>query len=350
MRWRGWKSAMGLGTVGHPSVASLPTRDTRPPTGTAVADTDGVEATVRDARREDALAQALFVTFLWSTSWVLIKVGLRGLDLAPLTFAGLRYTLAALVLLPFALGGLRRARPDRRAWRRVAVLGLVFYSVTQGAQFVALDLLPAAAVSLVLTASPAAVIAIGALRGMERPLPLQIAGIFVLLVGASLYFLPLTLGQATAGGLIVAIVGMLATATSALLGRSMARDPTERIGGIVPLTALSMGLGGLVLLGAGVATTGVPRVDGSAWTLIAWLAVVNTAFAFALWNHTLRTLTAIESNVLNNTMLAQIALLAWVVLGEALSGRQLLGIALAICGVAVVQLAPSILRRVGATG
>ena len=76
-----------------------------------------------------------------------------------------------------------------------------------------------------------------------------------------------------------------------------------------------------------------------------WLAVVNTAFAFTLWNHTLRTLTAIESNVMNNTMLIQIALLAWIFLGESLNGRQLLGIALAVVGIAIVQLAPLILRR-----
>jgi drug/metabolite transporter (DMT)-like permease len=42
------------------------------------------------------------VTFLWSTSWVLIKIGLRG-DLPPITFAGLRYGLATLCLAPFVL-------------------------------------------------------------------------------------------------------------------------------------------------------------------------------------------------------------------------------------------------------
>ena len=46
-----------------------------------------------------AVFQALFVTFLWSTSWVLIKIGLE--DIPALTFAGLRYGLASLCLLPF---------------------------------------------------------------------------------------------------------------------------------------------------------------------------------------------------------------------------------------------------------
>jgi drug/metabolite transporter (DMT)-like permease len=302
----------------------------------------------RDDQREAALAQALFVTFLWSTSWVLIKIGLHGLALAPLTFAGLRYTIAALLLLPFAYRGLRRARPDRRAWAGVAILGLLFYAVTQGAQFIALDLLPAAAVSLVLTMSPVAILVLLAIRGDERATPLQLVGIFVLVVGALLYFLPLSLGTGAALGLVVAALGMLANAGSSVLGRTIARGATERLGGILPMTALSMLLGGVVMLGAGLATSGVPALDSSAWTIVLWLAVVNTAFAFTLWNHTLRTLSAIESNVMNNTMLVQIALLAWIFLGESLNGRQLLGIALAAAGAAMVQLAPLILRRTSA--
>ncbi|HKZ55913.1 MAG TPA: DMT family transporter [Anaerolineales bacterium] len=47
-----------------------------------------------------AVFQALFVTFLWSTSWVLIKWGLD--EIPPLIFAGLRYGLGFLCLLPFA--------------------------------------------------------------------------------------------------------------------------------------------------------------------------------------------------------------------------------------------------------
>ena len=62
--------------------------------------------------RTRALLQALFVTFLWSTSWVLIKRSLA--ELPPLLFAGLRYTLAAVVLLP----GVVRHRSEVRALTR----------------------------------------------------------------------------------------------------------------------------------------------------------------------------------------------------------------------------------------
>jgi drug/metabolite transporter (DMT)-like permease len=37
-----------------------------------------------------AALQALLVTFLWSTSWILAKIGLDDLGLEPISFAGLR--------------------------------------------------------------------------------------------------------------------------------------------------------------------------------------------------------------------------------------------------------------------
>lgn len=48
---------------------------------------------------------------------------------------------------------------------------------------------------------------------------------------------------------------------------------------------------------------------------------MNTAFAFTSWNATLRRLSAMESSVVNTTMLIQIAVLAWVFLGESLGAR-----------------------------
>ena len=86
-----------------------------------------------------AVLQALFVTFLWSTSWVLIKIGLE--DIPPLTFAGLRYGLAFLCLLPFFWrgGGAAEVRQlDRPGWLRLVALGVIYYAVTQGTQFVGL--------------------------------------------------------------------------------------------------------------------------------------------------------------------------------------------------------------------
>lgn len=298
--------------------------------------------------RPIALALALLVTLLWSTSWVLIKLGLEQLELPPLSFAGLRYVLAALVLLPLALPALRRLgawHGQRHLAGRVIVLGLLLYAVTQGAQFAALVHLPAVAIALILSTTPV-IVALASLRGGERPSRLQALGIGGLVGGAALYFGPFELGEAAVLGLAIAFVGLAANAVAALLGRTLARDSIDAVGGVLGLTAVSMAVGSVVLLSVGLAVEGMPPLNVEALLIIGWLALVNTALAFTLWNHTLRTLTAVESSVVNNMMLIQIAVLAWVFLGEALSAVEITGLALALVGILAVQLAPVVGRRV----
>jgi drug/metabolite transporter (DMT)-like permease len=280
----------------------------------------------------------LFVTFLWSTSWVLIKLGLKA-SLPALTFAGLRYSLAFACLLPLAIANPAHRRVlqslARPAWAQLALLGVVFYALTQGAQFVGLAFLPAATLTLLLNFSPILVAVFSRAAGQEAPSVVQWGGIILSALGALVYFLPFDIPSGQALGFIVAAVGLLANAGSSLLGRSVNLRT-----GLPPLvvTTVSMGIGGLLLLAAGLAVQGSGRLDWTQWLIIAWLAVVNTALAFTLWNNTLRTLTATESSILNNTMLPQIAILAWVFLGESLGLRQILGLVLVAVGTLIVQL------------
>lgn len=277
---------------------------------------------------------ALGVTFLWSTSWVLIKIGLR--DIPPLAFAGLRYGLATACLV--GIVGLRRARLprlSRRAWAELVGLGILFYALTQGAQFVALSLLPAATLNLILGLSPLTVALLGARLLGEKPTGGQWLGIAIALVGAGTYFYPLQFSPAQAAGLGVGAVGLMANVLSSILGRHV-----NRRSDLSPLvvTAISMAVGSILLLGIGIPTQGLPPLGAVHWAIVGWLAVVNTAAAFALWNYSLRSLPASESSAINNTMLIQIPILAWIALGEKLTGREIVGLALAGLGTVLVQL------------
>lgn len=285
-----------------------------------------------------AVLQALFVAFLWATSWVLIKIGLQGIP--ALTFAGLRYTLAFLVLLPYVRSKLRAV--PRHLWRRLVVLGLVMYTVTQGAQFLALSYLPAVTVSLLLSFSAVATMLLSALALGERPTRQQVAGVVLYLVGVVVYFYPAALPQGQMIGVIIALIGVASNAVASVMGRAVNRDS-----GLPPsvITAISMGIGALALLGSGVAAQGIPPLTLTHWLIILWLAAVNTAFAFTLWNHTLRTLSALESSLINNTMMIQIAVLAWLFLGETISLQQGIGLLLAGVGILIVQVRRGMLRR-----
>ena len=289
-----------------------------------------------DSPRSRAVLQALFVTFLWSTSWVFIKMGLQ--DIPALTFAGLRYLLAFLCLLPFAIRRselqLMRSLPTR-GWVQVILLGLALYALTQGAQFLSLAYLPAITTSLVLSLTATVVALAGIPLLGERLGGIQWLGVCFNLAGIATFFFPFSLRHAPLVGLAVAFLGLLANAFSSILGRHINRQTT-----LSPLavTVISMGIGAAVLMIVGLAFQGLPQLSLRSWLIILWLAAVNSAFAFTLWNRTLQTLSAAESSMINNTMLFQIAVLAWVFLGETMSPRQVLGMILAGIGTAAIQI------------
>lgn len=283
-----------------------------------------------------AIATALTVTVLWSSSWILIRWGLDDEALEPITFAALRYGLAAIVLAvwvaarPAVRGNLKEL--DRSSLLRIVTLGLVFYAITQGAQFLAIDNQPAATTSLVLSWTPLLVAVLGNRLLAEAASTRQLLGAGLVALGAWLYFSG-DLG-ATAAGMIAALVGLGSNVVAALMGREINRSQTL---GAVTVTVLSMGVGALALAVAGLVVEGVPSLTWRAGLIIVWLAVVNTALAFTLWNFSLRQLSALESAAINNTMLIQIALLAWLFLDESLGWSEGSGILLVSVGIVLAQ-------------
>lgn len=284
-----------------------------------------------------SIFQAMFVTFLWSTSFIIIKWCL--IEIPPITFAGLRYFLAFLCFLPFMffkrkyLFEIRNLKSHQ--WKKLVLLGLVFYTFTQGAQFLGLSFLPSVTVSLVLNFTPIIVAAMGIFLLKENPTSLQWAGVVLFLIGVLTYFLPISLLENEAIGLAIMLVGVLANAGSAIIGRNINRR--KDISPFV-VTFISMGIGAVILLTVGLASNGFPVISVKNWLFLIWLAVINTAFAFTLWNLTLRTLTAMESSIINGTMLIQIAVLAWFFLDEKITLQEGTGMLIAALGAVLVQM------------
>lgn len=286
-----------------------------------------------------AVATALFVTALWSSSWILVRFILDDRQLGPITFAGLRYALAGFVLLvwtvTFPAHRRQLRRLDGKQLAQLAFLGLVMYSLTQGAQFIAIAHQPAATSSLVLSLT-ALLVAFSATYSLgEQVRAQQFAGAALVVAGAALYFAG-NLG-ATVVGMAASVVGLLANVGSSLLGRALNRS---QVLSPAVITVVSMMVGGVLLLFSGLVVEGVPHLTPRAICVIAWLAVVNTAVAFTLWNSSLRHLPALESAAINNTMLIQIAGLAWLFLGEAPGAAGVAGVLVVSLGVFLTQQIP----------
>ncbi len=282
------------------------------------------------------ILQALLVTLLWSSSFVIIKLGLD--EIPPILFAGLRYFLAFVVLLVISLSKQKLEEVksfSRKDWINLISLGIVFYTLTQGAQFLGLSLLPSVTVSLMLNFTPIVVAVLAIFFLKEFPSVRQWFGSLLFLAGVLFYFLPLIEDHNPVLGIIIMSGGVLANAGAAILGRNINR--TAHISPLI-ITTISMGIGSIILFATGTISEGIPPISITNILLLIWLAVVNTAFAFTLWNVTLQKLTAIESSIINGTMLFQIAFLAWIFLGESITLKEGIGIIIAAFGAVLVQL------------
>jgi drug/metabolite transporter (DMT)-like permease len=283
-----------------------------------------------------AVIEALLVTVLWSSSWVIIKFGLK--DIPPLTFSGLRYSLASLILLGIIMSRREYRNAARRQglrwWRQIASYGIVFVAITQGTQFVALALLQAITVSLLLNLTPLIVLALGAIFLREVPSRTQVCLIVLAVVGAMLYFYPAGVPASEILGVAVVIVSLVANAVSSVMGRSINRN---RAAPALVVTGISMAFGAILLLAVGFITERTAVLSPLSVVYVVWLSVVNTAFAFTLWNNSMQTLRAVDMSIINCTMMPQIVILSIWFLGEMPSLLDWVGLAVLAISVTLMQ-------------
>ena len=280
--------------------------------------------------RSFAIAQAFFVTILWSSSWPIIKFGLEDEGLPPLTFAGLRYVVASFILVGVVLSVKRHRNTVRkmsiRWWLKLVIYGLIFYTITQGAQYFGLLRLDAITVSLLLSFTPMLVLIFAIFFIKEIPSIIQAILVLLAIGGAIMYFYPivsLSLTTYVIIGLVIVGVGVLANAFSSIMGRAI--NKSKELNPLV-ITAISMLIGSVILLIVGLFTEEFPIITGRAIFYILWLSLVNTAFAFTLWNHAMQRLRAVEISMINNTMTFQITILAVIFLNERPSAIQWIGL------------------------
>ncbi|WFO75697.1 DMT family transporter [Desulfurococcaceae archaeon MEX13E-LK6-19] len=287
-------------------------------------------------KRMYALAGALLVTFLWSTSYVFIKIGLR--ELNPIAFAAYRYTIASIILMIIVLTSYKGGKSlEIKQLPVFLVLGFTGYFVAQGLQFLGLYYLPAITVTFILNMTPIFVLVLSALFLKEKPTFLQFVGIMIVICGVILFFSSSLLALNEVLGVFLTVLSGLGWASYMIISRYYLRGNKIEV---LVLTSYSMSFGSLLLLGTAILGNSIMFPSVGSWFIILWLSIINTVLAFVLWNHALKVLRAYEQSILQNTMLIQITLLAYVFLGETLTLQKTLGIIVVFIGVLIVQLSP----------
>jgi drug/metabolite transporter (DMT)-like permease len=289
-----------------------------------------------ETRRLWPYVVAILVTLLWSSSFVFIKWGLS--DLPPLFFATLRYALAFVILLAAeaTIGRPTVSAPGRRGLSTavLVIAGLCGYTVAQGFQFVGLYYLPAVTTSFLLNFNPFFVLVLGTTFLGERVSRAQVVGLGVAIVGAWAFFSQNVSNGGNWFGVLIVLVSGIGWAVYMVVVRMLQRSGTIDS---LRLTTVTMGVGVLGMVALTVMSGQYAPLTSNNVLIVVWLATVNTALAFFMWNWTLREIPAYELTMIQDLMLVEIAVFALLFLGEIVTPLMGAGMALVIAGVAVVQ-------------
>lgn len=278
-----------------------------------------------------AIAEALLVNLIWSSSFIIVKIALS--DFGPLTIGGLRYFIGAIILLPFMLRE-KSAPISGKIWGRLLLLGISQYAIANVAIFWSLKYLPATTVSFLMGTITLSTLIVGIFLLKEIPSKMQTIGILVTLCGGALFFAKgLQAGEMI--GLIIFGVGVIGFTIFGILGRQLARQRTVST---LKLTAIPLALGGAITLLVAIPLEGIPSAPPTTWGLILFLAVVNTAIGYALYNHALQVLPAFQMNIALSLTPVWTAIFGFFLLDERLVPLQMIGIGVVIAGVILVQM------------
>ena len=217
--------------------------------------------------------------------WGLAPVATRSAvtHLAPLPLLVLRLTVAALVLLPWAVPVFRRLRL-RSAGRlaAAAVLGLIGYSlpVTVGLQW-----LHASTAGLLLATEPVWVMILGTVFLAKRPGARAWLGSAVALAGVAALAGPAALTGA-GGTRALAGAGLVLAGTLAFGGYTIVLRPLSQAYGAVPATAASTvaGAAGYLAFAGTLSAPRLSHLSPPVWGELAFLSLGSSVAGMVLWN------------------------------------------------------------------
>jgi probable blue pigment (indigoidine) exporter len=265
---------------------------------------------------------------VWGTSYLTTTQLLP--EHRPVLAATARALPAGLLLL--AIG---RHRPHGVWWVKAGVLGALNIGAFFALLFVTAARLPGG-VAAVLTASQALLVAAlaGPVLGQRVP-RLHVLAVLAGLAGIALVVLT-PQARLDALGVAAGIGAAVATAAGILLTRRWGR-PVD----LVSFTGWQLLAGGLVLLPL-LALEGLPAAPLTAanWAGLAWLAFPGGAFAYLLWFDGIAHLRAVAVSSLALLAPVTAAVLGWLVLGQHLGVPQVVGGAVALGAVLVLQIRP----------
>ena len=250
---------------------------------------------------------------------------------SPMTLTSLRWMIAVLCHIPLVWATEKKLLPPRKALIPLAVMGVTGVVLFNILQFIALDHTSATNIGLISTLNMISIAVFSALLLKEKIRPLQTAAMCLSLFGVVLV---LTKGNAD---LLLSLQfnrGDLFMLAAVCIWGIYSICSKWAMASVSPMMAtLYSGVFGVaVLLPFNIADFTVTNINASFVYSILYTGVVSTVVCFVLWNIGVQKLGATTSGLFLNFNPIFTAVLAFLLLGERMSGVQMLGSALVILG------------------
>ena len=281
---------------------------------------------------------------IWSSTWIVIKLGLQ--DLPPIGFCGLRFVIASLALLGFNVSRGAVWPRTARDWGFIAFTGFLTFGVNYGLLFWAEQFITSGLCAVLQATIPAfgLIFAHFMLSG-ERLTPLKVGGVSVGLIGVAVIFsgeLHLV-GRQALWGCAAVIVGAASTSFVNVLikQRGQGFDPAVLANG-------QMVFGFLPLLALGWTVEGMPwhyHWTGQAVFDLFYLALLGSSLAFCLLYWLVRRVEVTRIMLISLVTPVAAVLIGAAALNEKLVGGSLLGGVLVMLGMGLVVYRRANVRR-----
>lgn len=278
------------------------------------------------------VAAAVFVV-LWATGFVGAKYGLP--YAGPMTFLAIRFSLVALAMGLFAaaFGGLRGVD-----FKGAVIMGVLIHATYLGTVFTAISLGAGAAISaLIVSLQPLVTIAFARAMLGERLSGRQWLGIGLGMCGATLVVVrKLDGGEIDALGVGLCLIGLVAISYSSVLQKRRNVQKGLVADSAVQFAAAAAVTGALALM----FETQPVQWTGEFLFALAWMCIVLSLGAVTLLYYLIRRGAASQTASLFFLVPGVTALMAWAMFGEAFGPVELIGLLVAMAGVALAAQKP----------
>lgn len=276
------------------------------------------------------------ICVVWGTTYLAIKIALD--TIPPFLMGGFRY-IAAGVLLAVITRAMRMPLPPVRAWRELAVLGLLMLLLGNGGVAWGSQYLASGLVAVLVGMSPFWMVGVDAAMRDGKQLALrQYVGLLVGFAGITMLVWPdITAGGSTGRNMAIGVVALQIACAGWAVGSNYTRRHVVR-GHILGAAAVQMFWGGVSMLAAGTLLGEWSRLSFTAATVssLVYLVVFGSIVGFAAYSYALQHLDVAIVSLYTYVNPVIAVALGSLVLGEPFTVRMAIAAAVILVGVVIV--------------